>query len=365
MAPKKLIQKPDVANASLGVRRSQRIIAQKSATSGRHLDEMQQLIPQLNDDCLLEIFSKLPIVDLLDRVALCSRQFNALAYDAVKRKCRDDKFVCYDWKRDPSIVERFGKFMRNVEFLSYNHNLNGKQSMAWLKYCTALRTLTVTNIALKCHSECANILQNLENFTFWKGDFSRRDNDELLHSARVFVKACQNLKSIEFKIPQSQELAELLADVPESALMNVESMNIAFCTLRDGDVTMAEVAIKIAQLKNLEFFGLNFSHFDILPIIDALSASQSLKKIVLRVYFVWDKSYSEVPCGNFVEKLEKFPNLRSCEITYLKAGLVGTKLRSDYLDRHSKSFKASCLRLKNFHVVERGALSATLNRKNL
>lgn len=83
MAPKKIIPRPKVANTSVGIRQSKHLKVINSNKSGRHHDEAQSVeingIPQLNDKCLPEIFSYLPIRDLLYNVAICSHRFNTLA----------------------------------------------------------------------------------------------------------------------------------------------------------------------------------------------------------------------------------------------------------------------------------------------
>lgn len=306
MAPRKVIPKPKVTNILVDINLSKRSKTVKSKKSVRHYDEAQPAenskIPLLNDDCLLDIFSHLPIKDLLYKVALCSHHFKALAYRAVQQKCRDELFTyaCFK-KRDASIVKRFGEFMREIVVYDF---LRNDHSFGWLKHCTSLKTLDIQNMKLNFDRNCVEPLKNLHHLS-WDQCFTRNHS---LKETGNFLLACRNLKSITIEADEEYILSTTLLYV--SQLVNIENVSI---TIQDADLdhsSSIEIATKICQMNNLKF--LMFSgNIRFVPFIDTLSVSQSLEILVLYVDLEDDKCFHE---GNFTMGLDKFPNLKICEI---------------------------------------------------
>lgn len=344
MAPKKVIPKPKVANVLVGIRKSKRSKAiSKSKESGRHHDETELAviseIPPLNDDCLLHIFSFLPIRHLWYNVAACCRQFKTLAGVVLQRKCRDERFIFdYSDKRDASFVKRFGEFMRDIDVCDktyYTFQRTFNHSFTWLKHCTSLKNLKIWDITPKYNHECAHTLQNLDSLTL----NHYRPEDYWVRALRDFLLACKNLKSITIETDKEYISSESLVCLTH--LVNIERITmISPCCYLNRSI---EIATRMAQLNNLKFFSFCGGSSSFALFIDTLSASQSLEALVLYVNLF--PASSE---GNFVKGLDKFPNLKTCELNYRwYTSANGT-------DPKKERYHASYLsrNVKNFDVVE-------------
>lgn len=310
MAPKRGGLRTKVVSASPGMRKSQRHIANILKRSSCHHDNAQSAAtsententtPALNDDCLLAIFCCLPIRRLLRSVSICCHKFNALALDAVKQKCRTQKFV-YNCKSeaDARIIRRFGEFMRDVEV--YDTVPTEVHSFTWLKYCVSLKRLTIRDMMIDYNGECANILQKLENLSLiscggFNFEFDKRRN---------FILACENLKSIDVRTNLWHVSSELIACVATLETIEKISLDSTF-----HGPTTARIAARMAKLKQLKYMKFPILSSEDFALVSALSLSKSLEKIDLHVYLSPANTTIDLTAA-----LDKFPTLKSCEMNF-------------------------------------------------
>lgn len=311
MAPKKVIEKPKVANALVGIRKSRRLnpltSSERDQNCDEHFEENCRNLP-LNDDCLRKIFAYLPIKELLRGVPFCCRKFRDLANDAVKEKCRKERFVYnYLSRNDASIVERFGGSMRDVEVFHRNMAIHS-HSFAWLGTMAELKTLKVRNMMLKYESGYAATLRHLEHLTL---EFNSIKHYLCLDDLNAFLRACQSLKSVNIMLKYTCCSCCRTVRITESDILTCVSTleNLERITIKSrpvyGVMTQLVPAItKIAQLKKLKFFSGTLGKEGSVDYIKALGACQSLEELVLEFL------ESAPPKRKFVGELDKFPKLR-------------------------------------------------------
>lgn len=302
MAPRKVNAKPKVVGKRKSKRLLQRAVALDSNSNGsflEHVSETEELeTPQLNDDCLLEIFSHVPMNDLMYHVGSCSRAFRALAEVAAQKKCRKER-IAYNFSNDEdtAIMTHFGTYVRNL-FVYQGYGPNKKfDSLSWLKHCIALRTLTVQNMHLLYDSECFATIGKLEHLTLDRCFGS-------MHQYEHILTACKNLKTIK--------LLNWTQDVSDEMLTYLATLKDIERMTSHHDISRSRHSIrnlaKIAQLKKLKFLCFNIGSRDpYASFIESLSGSQSLEELVFYVNFV---------DGNIAGALEKFPKLKSCTIKH-------------------------------------------------
>lgn len=179
-------------------------------------------VPQLNDDCLLEIFSYLSATDLC-AVRDCSRRLWGLAETTVEKI----------WKRvihaagvvdiaahigeELSIVAKFGKL---IPHLSINDKSVFFQEKAdslgtALEYCTSLKTLKLRAMDLSLIP--LNILKNIEEL-----ELGGCTGGDRLHFK--IIKACKMLKHLKMAMNPKERLVTAINE-----LSNIESVCWIVC----------------------------------------------------------------------------------------------------------------------------------------
>lgn len=221
-------------------------------------------------------------------------------------------------------------------------------SFGWLSRMTELKTLVIVNMMLKYDSEYAATLRNLESLTLeCHGIRYSLCSDEL----DTFIRALRSLKSIAFILKYTQQWAcldfthikesEILTSV--STLENIEMITVKSARGRDREAVhqLLPAVTKIARLKKLKFFSGNLGTGRSDDYIRALSACQSLEELVLDLFLEPESTE-----GKFVGELDKFPNLKSCYLTFRWYERPGRSPPS--IERYG----VSSLRrqVKNFHL---------------
>lgn len=183
----------------------------------------------LNDDCLLEVFSYFPTIELCPIKNVC-RRFSAQADWIVERRFEKNTFILgnfVDYNEMKVIFQHYGKFVNDVLFMNGTHsNVDDKWSL--LKYCTALGLLRISaesNNRLPIH-QLKKVLRNLEQLCY----YSVGAHDDL-NFGRI-VRACKNVKrlvlisekTINGEIPF---LKENMADL--RGLTKLESLDSRHC----------------------------------------------------------------------------------------------------------------------------------------
>lgn len=342
MAPRKVVPAPKVARSLAGIRKSQRIsnfltaLALDHSNRGREHSTKTTATyakPSLNDDCLLEVFSFLPMKDLWYDVGMCCRKFSALADAVVKKKCRTERFTFnYSDARDTGIVSRFGGSMRNMfVFQTYRENREC-DSLTWLKHCASLRTLEIQNMRLIYDSECFVAFGKLEKLTLDRCFGNQQQYEHI-------ITACKNLKSIR--------LVNWWNDAPYDVLAYLATLTKVERITSHHDITKSPLSAKhlpkIAELTKLKFLCFNIGDCDqYTSYLYALSGSQSLEELVLNVNFV---------DSHVAQTLDRFPKLNSCEMNY--ECWVPTKKKRSIQKRLMSDVTKLRRKTKNFHVKEK------------
>lgn len=346
MAPKKVNLQPKVVNTLVGIRKSKRIstrlaVFDSSDDSDCTNIETQSIkkktttmyeYPQLNDDCLLEIFSFLPIKQLLYDVGMCCHQFRELAEVTVQKKCRTERFSYnYSDARDTSIVNRFGKLMRSV-FVFQRYKENTKtDSLTWIKRCTALKILKIQNFNLIYDSECFVTFGKLEKLTFDRCFGSVQQYEHI-------ITACKNLKSIALLNWTHDAPDDILAQL--STLKNIERMTSHHDISKSSG--SCKNLLKIAQLQKLKFLCFNIGFCEqYATYINALSGSASLEELILNVNFIDE---------NIADALDEFSQLKSCQMNH-ECWLTKKAVRWNK-NRLKSDISKLRKKIKNFDVKE-------------
>lgn len=305
--------------------------------------------------CLLKIFLNMVIWDLL-AVSKCCRRFRALANVAAKESLQTESFTyIYSDVEAKAFMSRFARFMHDIVAGnaprppdSHNHPAD-RNATGWLRRCKSLRTLKLYNMELNCGWECSGTLRRLENLTL-----SHCKLNELnYHKHGVTMQACKNLKSIaiinEITAPASYVCRELLMYITGLAQIERISFDVQHFELSDSSFT-EHIAERLARLKKLKSLSLNLVACTYTTFIETLCDSESLEELHLTVDILND----EVP-----EALDKFPNLRSCEIVYkpLLGDLLLWISKVSKLENEMTTFDVSDI------VDTDGKLSVTLKRK--
>lgn len=271
-------------------------------------------VPQLNDDCLLEIFSYLSATDLC-AVRDCSRRLWGLAETTVEKI----------WKRvihaagvvdiaahigeELSIVAKFGKL---IPHLSINDKSVFFQEKAdslgtALEYCTSLKTLKLRAMDLSLIP--LNILKNIEEL-----ELGGCTGGDRLHFK--IIKACKMLKHLKMAMNPKERLVTAINE-----LSNIESVCwIVYSATNSTFVNEVKFLSKLKKLKKLQVYGytgytfrgysLSYRFPQVSETIRVLAKNSSLEEL--------DISYFD-PDDHFFKALNKFANLKRCELsTYVE-----------------------------------------------
>lgn len=329
MEPKNVVAKSKNTQISEDTRESQRTSARVNDLnkSGRHLAEAQppetcekneetSETPPLNEDCLLEIFSNLPLIDLC-AVSACCRQFRALAKDVAQKKCREEK-ICYtvhqpSAARSAQVLKCFREFIPDLSvFHPCDQHACRGYTLSWLSKCTSLKTLTLENTTLDFVVDSAPSFRYL---TKLKLGWCHEQEVESMQRHILIIDLCENLKSITIATASGMVSDSLLSHVADLSrieeILIEKAVSLESRSREDDHLTTSayaystKTAVKLGQLAELKTLSLNFGGIDYVPFMNALSNCRTLEKLILKV----DKIDA-----NVAGALDKFPNLRLCRM---------------------------------------------------
>lgn len=255
----------------------------------------------LNDDCLLEIFSHLPMMDLCAVKDSC-RRFNVLADYTAKLAIQQlqefDVLPKDDNQKDLAIfMQHFGKFVGKKIVLKTEATFNVKKVWLLLKHCTSLKELELVGVnvhGLPIH-RMKKILQSVQVLQFKK--CSGTD----LEYARI-INACVNLRSLTAFVNLTGGTDMLLGHIVHEA-SNIEE--IFFASINSNSATFVENMAKLRHLKKLDLLFISCNNYQVAAAIDALAESSTLRYMLLREVGVDD---------DLGRALRKLTNLRLCYI---------------------------------------------------
>lgn len=287
----------------------------------------------LNDDCLMEIFSWLPSEDLTLNVTACSRHFNKLTTDVLRLRSRKFKFD-YCNNQDWVILKRFGKIIEEVEVYSSSVIPDLYIRYEWMKYCHSLKTLVVRDLpCIRCN-KADKTLSKLQNLTLKYTNFQQS------FDLGNFLSRCEELKSVSFKTHGTCKYIKHLVATILDPRGRVERISIEAPRSPLQDI-LQSVPMS-SWFGKLKFFSLSGQILSVVSFIEQFSECSSLEELVLNLFWVPDPS----EC-NFVEKLDKFRNLKECKINFIWNTLDGNGSEGKpYLVPHLREY------VNNFYVME-------------
>lgn len=277
------------------------------------VDKAENTIPELNDDCLLKIFSFLSIKDLC-AVKDCSLGFSTLADSTVQTKWRNGVLggceVNIDGDDDAELL-LLTKFGHLISHLSVTESALTQFSEAScrsaLGHCVSLKSLTVKFVDISLIP--FEILQNIEELRMY-GCYG----DECLHMK--LIKACKSLKHLE------------LMTVPKECLLKAinEQLSIEsvcwkmFGATNSTFVNEIKMLSKLKKLKKLlvegyggyTFRGISLSYRfpQVTETINVLARNSSLEELSISFFD---------PDDDFFKAFNKFVNLKRCVLsTYVE-----------------------------------------------
>lgn len=277
------------------------------------VENAENTIPELNDDCLLKIFSFLSIKDLC-AVKDCSLGFSNLADSAVQTKWRNGILggceVDIDGDDDDELL-LLTKFGHLISHLSYTESALTQSSEASrrsaLEHCTSLKTLKIKFVDISLIP--FEILENLEEL-----NMCGCSGDELMHIK--LIKACKLLKHLKLMTVPKERLLKAINEQ-----LSIE--NVSWEMYGATNFTFANEVKKLSKLKKLKklvvhgyegytFKGVSLSYRfpQVTETIKVLARNSSLEELSI--------SYFD-PDNGFFKAFNKFSNLKRCVLsTYVE-----------------------------------------------
>lgn len=264
----------------------------------------------LNDDCLLQIFAKVSLEDLVLNVRACCSRFNQLADEATIKKCRDEEFVFSARNtKIPPIARRYGHCLKSLKIMEI-----AKPMSSILAPCTSLQNLSIVDVIemdnfIVTAPSLVPVLKGLQSLSLKFSshrvhalESTRRleTKDKLLY----LMKACTKLKSIHIS-STDVEFDEILEACAASE--SVEHIKLQLLQIIDLTPQVMVHARKLAKSTCLQSLNLcfvlskNWSEF-----MDIFSGNRSLTDVyLLGTEFLNDR---------FLEVLDKCSHLKQCKI---------------------------------------------------
>lgn len=267
----------------------------------------ENIIPQLNDDCLMEIFSYLSLKDMC-AIKECSMRFCALAESFVQKQWRNKVFDFPDDDEEvPVLLPTFGGVISHLSITDsvfvqdFDENLSDA-----LTFCTSLKTLKLKFVDLSLIP--LEILENIEDLELYKCS----GNDSI---QRQVIKACTKLKNLKLMTNPKECLLTAINE------MNIESVSWeVFSATNNTFVNEVKKLSKLKKLKKLYVHGyegytfrgvsLSYRFPQVTETIKVLAKNRSLEELVIS-HFDPDK--------DFFKAFNKFVNLKRCVLsTYVE-----------------------------------------------
>lgn len=255
----------------------------------------------LNDDCLLEICSYLPAMELCAVKDTC-RRFSAIAdYAAKLRYQQVAEFECVpndENQKDLAIfMQHFGKYVGGKIVVKTELAFDAKKMWLLLKHCGALKELELlgVNVSGLPIYQMKKMLQNLEVLQFKK--CKGEDSDY----ARI-INACVNLRSLTAFINLNGASDKLFPLIAHRA-SNIEEL--FYAPINSDPNSFVENMAKLRRLKKLNLLFISCNNHRIAKAIDALAERNTLQFLLLREI---------LPDKDLGRALDKFTNLEICFI---------------------------------------------------
>lgn len=274
----------------------------------------------LNDDCLMEVFSHLPTIDLC-AVAECCCRFGNLADEIMKERFKKKTIRFYRTQSDSrqanylpsrtvtmhqsketeSVLKHFGKFISHMWIASESLS---KEFWGLLDYCSELKYLNLycAPLYLSPVADMSDMFECLNKLDLWNCFSLNWGYEKVLRS-------CKSLKSLSILTVDESVNGPVMADPTDDLLPFIAQHLVGVERLRLWTVNCSDRLIEnvtqLKTLKHLKFLSLNCHNQSITPAIEALSAMDSLHSLSLR-------QFRAVPNDRLAAALDKFSKLYGC-----------------------------------------------------
>lgn len=284
-------------------------------------------ITDLNDDCLLEIYPYLSLVDLWV-MKKTDQRFIETVDRAFKNEYleRDGSFYyCSEtvqsrsYDESEQIVEVFGDVITKVR-MSLEKETH--RIFALLNHCSAMEEL---NLFLCRFTHIPNDLnirrfENLRRLTI-EGCSGSEANFKLIFNA------CDPLKLFHLSFDTGNMSDDILAFIADR-MVHLEYFSFG---VHKRSPSFHENVSKLQNLQKLKSVRMNCENVLVTPLIDALANIESLQS--LRIH-----DFSEIiPDENFVEAINNLSNVRTVEYTHNHPILTVGKITNFRLTKYNNS----------------------------
>lgn len=286
----------------------------KSSTKKAKIDE----IPQLNDDCLLKIFSYLSVENLCD-VKACSRRFSDLADSVVRSKYRKKVYHCYfvDFIHDDGdwpVLPMFSTCISNLCIQNGGFRpKDAKKFNKQLRNFTSLKTLTLQKVELSLISvrgPVSSVLQNIEKLELCQCTGRYWQFTEL-------VKVCYKLKNLSLQL----DLSVKISSDTNALVYNInDHENIEYIHVSCDDPCLNRIknVQQLTKLKKLTIsWNLLAGDCEATKIISTLATRDILDEFWL---------LNLDPDDDFFKEFNKFNNLKMCVLGTKKKAISATQM---------------------------------------
>lgn len=255
---------------------------------------------RLNDDCLFEIFSYLPTIDLCAVKDTC-RRFNALSDSIMQNRWKGKAFACgnidgRNERENTLILQHFGYIVENVMILKQEtvyptvQKCGVKKRWIQLKHYTSLKMLTMFSQNINC-LPTYRLKRTLQNLVSLNLERCVGDDSEF---ARI-INSCINLKHL--RANETASISILASICHESS--NIESLDFVSNdrTSRfsnepqtdEDEIHFTENLTKLQNLRKLNSLQIACNGYSVTSAIAPLAKKESIECIQL-FNSCWDES---------------------------------------------------------------------------
>lgn len=272
------------------------------------------ITPELNEYCLLEVFSILSLQELCI-VRNVSRQFRVLAEATVKKKWSTgklkDSVITFnitgeDEETEAMLLKNFGNLVTHlyIDPMESCENLD-----QLLKLCTSLKYLNLRNVTPEIVPH--EIVKNLKELDVHDCAYLNVDDTMIMN----LIAACKSLKQLKVIAKPTELLVKAINSHSTIERVHWQVINVTDSMFKHE----IKMLYKVKRLKKLSLHGYGGYSFrgksmayyfpQVTRTIQYLARNPSIEELFISAFD---------PDNNFLRSLRKFVNLKRCELqTYV------------------------------------------------
>lgn len=301
-------------------------------------DSSNNILNALNDDCLLEIFQRLPKLDLWSVAGVCKR-FNTIAKRRFALKYQEFRFCCppeYGYKRYTlaqveNCLQKFGSLITLISQNDFENYLDCTTDIVLgmiIEYCNKLDEIIICNISnpLEEFNNISTFFARLKKLVIYNG-YKINESKQIYRLIGQYGSNIEELMLDKMKVSSNEDFLHL------SQLMNLKKLTLDFGgkpiarlmqAFSSKNVPIEDLVINgeiddnaikyISSMKNISVLDITISLSQPMITTDFVQLGQlkNLKKLTLNfmgkpiVHLMQALSSKNVP----IEKLD----VRNCKI---------------------------------------------------